>query len=124
MPRIDANLATQLADLPQARPAQSNLDRDRAAQQIVQAKAEIGDSPPAHADDLHTTARRVRQVVEAAAGKQIDYGLRIDDKTKDVVVRFTDQESGKVIKEIPSKEMRQLGDRIDAIVGMLFDQQA
>jgi flagellar protein FlaG len=40
-----------------------------------------------------------------------------------MMVTVTDESSGKVIREIPSREILELAAKIDEMVGMIFDQK-
>jgi flagellar protein FlaG len=70
----------------------------------------------------------VKQIVEQMQG-QLDsmnvslqysvYGNK-DDK---IAVKVVDRDTGKVIREIPAKEMQALQDKMSELVGMIFDHK-
>ncbi len=47
----------------------------------------------------------------------------VDDKSNEVVVKVIDQETEKVIKEIPSRELQIVHERIKEALGLLFDER-
>ncbi|MBU2537303.1 MAG: flagellar protein FlaG [Proteobacteria bacterium] len=48
----------------------------------------------------------------------------IDNSSEDVVVRITDKKSGELIRQFPSEEILQLRNKLNDLVGMLFDGKA
>jgi uncharacterized FlaG/YvyC family protein len=60
-------------------------------------------------------------VVETASGRQLSF--KVDDKGDTLLFTFTGKD-GLVVKQIPSRELLELRERIDAIVGTLFDEKA
>ncbi len=126
MSRIDAQLATQVADV--SRPLQSVQDQQ---QQIAAARertaARTGDEALAVASDAPSSAEirqavsHVKQVIEAASGNQLSF--KLDDTGKDLIVQVVDGK-GETIRQIPSKEVLDLRRRIDALVGALVDTKA
>jgi flagellar protein FlaG len=57
--------------------------------------------------------------------KQLNTELRfeIEDNVEDLVIKIVDPETEEVIKQIPSKEMVEIRDRIDELVGFLLDEK-
>jgi flagellar protein FlaG len=45
----------------------------------------------------------------------------IDSDTRDIIIKVIDNETDKVIKELPPEELRRLHDRISETIGFLFD---
>ena len=122
MSRIEANVATQLADT--SRPRQlvrdTQLQAEQARTSTLNAK-EPGNEIT-QADDLRAVAQQLKQVVQAASGRSLDFNVDQDSKESYVTVR--DMTSGEIIRQIPSKEARDLKKRIDDMIGLLFDKQA
>lgn len=54
---------------------------------------------------------------------QRDIKIQVNNNTGDVSVKVISEETGKVIREIPSKEMLELAARMEEISGILFDQK-
>lgn len=123
MPRIDAHLAPQVADT--VRPRQSaEVIRETAEAQKINAHdlAQSGEvEPPDNEKMLEAAAAQVKQVLEAATGKRFAYQLRVDDQTGSVVAQFRN-ESGEVIRQLPSEEILKLRERLQNLVGMFLDE--
>ena len=51
-----------------------------------------------------------------------DIKIQVNNETGDVSVKVISEESGKVIREIPSEEMLKLAARIEELAGTFFDQ--
>ena len=45
----------------------------------------------------------------------------IDSNSRDIIIKVIDNETDKVIKELPPEELRRLHDRISETIGFLFD---
>lgn len=48
----------------------------------------------------------------------------IDNSSADVVVKITDKNNGDLIRQFPSEEILQLRNKLDDLVGILFDGKA
>jgi len=125
MSRIDAKIATQVADV--VRP----VDRDRQARLQVEAASRraIGQTdrpliePTAGGDDsLHSAIQQVKAVVEAASGRQLQFNTH--ERSRELLVQVKDMTTGEVIRQIPSKEILAMRDRIADLVGMMLDKKA
>ncbi len=51
----------------------------------------------------------------------VDLQFSVHEASGETIVTVTDEDTGKVIREIPSSEVLQLAAKIDAMVGMIFD---
>lgn len=125
MSRIDAPIATQVGDA--SRPNQTTQmlqDQVKHARVHDLRQSEQVSAPlPLSEEDVRAGAQRVKQVLEAASGKKFAFGLKVDEDTKDIIAEFTDNE-GKVIKEVPSEEIRQLTKRLSEFIGVFLDKTA
>ncbi len=54
---------------------------------------------------------------------QKDIKIQVNSDTGDILVKVISEETGKVIREIPSEEMLALAARMEEISGVLFDQK-
>jgi uncharacterized FlaG/YvyC family protein len=54
---------------------------------------------------------------------QRDIKIQVNNETGDIMVKVISQETGKVIREIPSQEMLELAARMEEISGVFFDQK-
>lgn len=120
MSRIDANVATQVADI--ARPAQ--VAQERSAQNLAAQVHSLAPPRPAPvaADDLRAAAAQIKQVVESATSRKLAF--EIDDTSGSFYVEVRDLNSGDVIKQIPSEEILKLRERLDELIGIFLDTEA
>lgn len=125
MSRIDAMVATQVADI--TRPVQSRQDQHL---QVAAARLRVvsgaNTSPLAvdeapSADELHAALAHIKQVIEVASGHQLSFG--VDDTGKTLLVKIVGDQ-GEVIRQIPSQEALDLHRRIDALVGAFINRKA
>ena len=120
MTRIDASLATQVGDT--VRPYQASQDQQLQVQQARRSELAQPAEKAASSDDIRAAAAQLKQVVEAASGRQLSFTF--DDTSKELVVKVTDTRTGKLVRQIPSQEMLDLQDRIDSLVGVIFNHNA
>ena len=125
MSRIDALLATQVADT--TRPVQTREDQHlqvaTARQKAIsgdEGALSAGDKAPS-ADELHSAIAHIKQVIEVASGRQLAFS--VDDTGKTLLVKIVGDQ-GEVIRQIPSQEVLDLRKRIDALVGAFINQRA
>jgi len=53
----------------------------------------------------------------------VDLQFSVNKNSGRIMVTVTDEDSGKVIREIPSSELVKFADKFDEMVGMIFDQK-
>ncbi len=70
------------------------------------APAESGANPPTPAGDL----------------PNYGFGLRVEEGTHEVIAVIVDRDTGKVVKEIPSEDMRTASKVIRNLIGPLVDK--
>lgn len=122
MSRIDANVATQIAD--HVRPGNTVVDRQQQQQQalVQQGQAAVAGDKVVGADHLYAAAAQLKQVVEAASSRRLS--MDIDQDSEQAFMRVTDLQTGEVIKQIPSKEVLELHARLRDFIGMFIDKTA
>ena len=124
MSSIEANIATQVAD--NSRPVQVMQNRDLQTQQArvssMQLAATDETDEPITADNVRAAAARMQQVVEASSGQILEFS--VDDDTKQLTMQVKDAKTGKVIRQVPPKEVLDMEKRIHELVGLLVDKQA
>jgi flagellar protein FlaG len=124
MARIDAAVATQVADV--SRPFQSTRDSEAQARQARDTENSASETSLAaaepRADEVRAAAQRMQKVIETATGRQLDFAL--NDRFKELVVEISDRQSGEVVKQIPSKEFMQLRERLNDLLGVFIDEKA
>jgi len=119
MSRIDAIVATQVADI--ARPAQTGQERTQQSQ-AVQIQSQNQPTGPVTADAVRAAAAQLKQVVESASSRRLAFEVHEDTGT--LFVQIRDMNTGEVIKQMPSEEILEMRERLDAIVGMFLDEKA
>ncbi len=122
MSRIEANVATQVAD--SSRPRQAVRDSQLQVEQarVTATTAVDPGNDPIAAEDLKAVTQQLKQVIQAASGRSLDFS--IDEESKQSYLTIRDMTSGEVIRQIPSEEVRSLKARIDEMIGLLFDKEA
>ena len=70
---------------------------------------------------MRSTVAHIKQVIEAASGRQLSFS--VDDTGKTLLVKIVGDQ-GEVIRQIPSQEVLDLRKRIDALVGAFIDKRA
>jgi len=102
--------------------AAASTERQRAERVIAQL------TEPKVADQAHPAVSReelvepVQQINEVFAKHGIQFD--INEQGSKVVVRVIDQDSGDVIRQIPSEEVLRIAERLDEVQGQLLNQQA
>ena len=94
-------------------------------------------SVPAEKEDIEYTDKYVEEI-ESAVTKLSEFmqtnnrqlNFSVDEASSKLVVKVTDAESGKVIRQIPSEEVLKLSERLQdlqldagTVVGLFFDKQ-
>lgn len=123
MARIDATIATQVADA--TRPAQTSREAEEQvseARRLDAGKQDTTPQAPATEHEVRSAAERLQRVIESATGRQLDFAL--NERFKELVVRISDRKSGEVIREFPSKEFMKLRERLNDLIGMFIDEKA
>lgn len=123
MSRIEANVATQVGDV--TRPRQSARDQqERKVDTIASRTKGSEEASPlsVSAEDVRSAAEQMKQVVEAASGRNLAFDIFED--TKKLFVRIQDQNSGEEIKQIPAEEVLELQARVQEILGLFVDEEA
>ena len=84
----------------------------------VAAEMGIGAKPQA---DLEATIRDIKRVSEAF-NRRLSFS--VNEKLGQVVVKVIDNDTDKVVREIPPAELQQVYERIREVIGLLFDKSA
>jgi len=72
-------------------------------------------------NDLQTTIRDLQRVSEAF-NRRLSFSL--NEKLGQVVVKVIDNDTDKVVREIPPTELQHVYERIREVIGLLFDKSA
>ncbi len=91
----------------------------------VNESSQAGQAP---GGDASVSPAEVKQVVGQIQGQldsmniSLQYSVYGDNDNK-IAVKVVDRDTGKVIREIPAKEMQALQDKMSELVGMIFDHK-
>ncbi len=87
-------------------------------------KQAAGDEPQQFtAEDLEAAVEEI-QVRMDSIGSKLNFGLSKDERADGLVIQITDKTNGELIKQFPSEEVLQLQEKLNDLVGLLFDKQA
>ena len=86
--------------------------------------------PNAKAEKEKSSEEPSAKQVESAVHKMNDYvekfstkvGFSIDEENDGVTIIVTDKDTGKVIRQIPAKEVLELNRKMEEIAGIIFDE--
>lgn len=96
----------------------------------------IYQSPPLTVSPEIATGGKTKEIDKKLLEKLVDklsqqfqnrntsLNFSIDDKTKSLVVKVIDSESEKIIRQIPPEEVLAIRERIQELLGALFDKEA
>lgn len=74
-------------------------------------------------EELEKVVVEVQKRLEAI-GSNLTLGLTQDQSSEIIVAQIRDKSSDEVVKQFPSEEVLKLREKLDALIGMLFDQKA
>ncbi len=84
------------------------------------------DAQPGDAVKMNLSDDEMKNMVDTlnSAAKSVNKRISFDyhDKTRRIIMRVTDFKTGEVIREIPEKEMIQLVEHLQDMIGMFLDQ--
>ena len=104
----------------ESEPAESAVRQTRAAK-TNHASSEEAQSDPS---DLAAITRAATKVGEVLDSMDSRLKIKVDDETGRVVVKVVQQDSDKVIRQIPPEELLQLERYLASLKGMLLQEQA
>ncbi len=87
--------------------------------------SQLGQTP---GGDTSVSSAELKQTVEQIQGQldsmniSLQYSVYGDNDNK-IAVKVVDRDTGKVIREIPAKEMQALQEKMSELVGMIFDHK-
>jgi flagellar protein FlaG len=89
----------------------------------VKTAAESKDSEAAKLS-IEQTRQSLEEINKALDTRSISVQFQIDPEYKDVLIKVVDQDSGKVIRQIPTEDVVRIAKAIDNLKGLLFTQRA
>jgi flagellar protein FlaG len=101
---------TKTLQTPHPNPVQDRMLRDVAAKADKEKRAKV-----------EAAVKKLADVVNAGS---IELSFSVDQSSDQIVVRVTDANTGKVIRQIPSEEMLRLSRNIKEMIGLFYDHSA
>lgn len=74
--------------------------------------------------DFRTVQQLAAELGTALNRLEGDFSVSVDQDSGTMVVRITDQATGEVVRQIPSKELLEADRSMERIVGLIVDDQA
>lgn len=71
--------------------------------------------------DLENTIAQVKEFSKTFTTK---LSFSINPKSKEAIIYVTDKDTGKLIRQIPSEDIQKMTDRMNEIVGILYNRRA
>jgi len=106
-------LGARAASLP------AEMSKRLAAQAATDARQ--GEAVQLSAEQTRQSLREINKVMDALA---ISVQFEIDPDYKEVIIKVVDQDTGKVIRQLPSEEVVRVAKALDNLKGLLFAQTA
>lgn len=73
------------------------------------------------------STEQIKRIAEAMdryiQSTQCDLNIHVDEKSGRIIVKVISKDSGKVIREIPPKELLDLAAKIEEMTGMFYDKK-
>lgn len=90
----------------------------------AKAAADVKDVKDADAAKLNAAQaeQSLQEINKVLASLSISVQFQIDPGYKDVIVKVVDQDSGKVIRQMPSEDVVRIAKAMDSLKGLLFAQ--
>ena len=66
----------------------------------------------------------VKRLSDAMSANNMHLSFSVDDSSGRVVVRVTDERTGKMVRQIPSEDVLRIAKNIRAMLGILYDHSA
>lgn len=89
----------------------------------VKAAAEARDAVESEAKlNTEQTRQSLVEINKALTSMSVSVQFEIDPDYKDVIVKVVDQDSGKVVRQIPTEEVVRISKAMDNLKGLLFAQ--
>lgn len=101
--------------------------------QSVETSLHLGHPPPSEGkgekrEDNSLDLSRMNELVKDLQQNMklfhnVDLRFAVHKATGQIMVTVTDEDTGKVIREIPSSEMLNLSTKLEEMIGIIFDQK-
>jgi len=126
MERIDLYSSTDSANLPAhsvsdgkmaARLQQKEMTQNSNRDAMQHSKKRLGTI-----EEMNKAVNEANDLLKQMNNNKLEF--RVDRKTKETVVQIVDKTNGKVIKQIPPEDVLKFRERLNELVGILFDSEA
>lgn len=102
--------------------SESNVQKDP-NRRIVQTNEKIHESAKEVKESISAKINRIAEAMDSyVRSVQRDLKIQVHSATGKIIVKVISEESGKVIREIPPKEMLDLAAKMEKMIGALFDE--
>ena len=126
---VVANVEIEDAKRPAISPVEPSSKSDPVA---LDKKAQLGTQGDqlSSKTDGEIDAKEMKKVVDEvqkrmdAIGSKLSFGLKEHKDIHQMVVQITDKDSGKLVKQFPAEEVIQIREKLNDLIGLLFDKQA
>ncbi|MCD6389241.1 MAG: flagellar protein FlaG [Desulfobulbaceae bacterium] len=139
---MDVNIATEMKGAQQT-VVTTTMEPEQADKPVIQPVPESSDAVTVDLNDqaLHGRNARKEQQEENVSEEEIEeavkeiqdrfetmgshfkFGLYRHQEASTIVARLQDQESGDLIKQFPSEEVLELREKLEDLIGILFDKK-
>lgn len=73
-------------------------------------------------EDLEAAVEDIQDRMDSI-GSRLNFGLSQYENTDDIVIQITDKTNGELVKQFPSESVLKLREKLNDLVGLLFDKQ-
>ena len=122
---------SQLATLPVAggsAPGAASTARAASVSAAISKTPAVQAAAAAKPGEVKLNAKQVQQSLEdinkVLTGLSISVQFRVDPGYKDLIVKVVDQDTGKLIRQIPTEDVVKMSKAMDNLKGLLFAQSA
>ena len=105
--------------MPTARAASAPGGISQTSESVAVSSAKSGDADKPGASQLQQSLEDINKVL---AGFSISVQFQIDPDYKDLIVKVVDQDTGKLIRQIPTEDVVKMSKAMDSLKGLLFAQ--
>ena len=102
------------------RAASANAKADQIAAPVVRQAADVKAEIAKPSNDQ--LKQSVDDINKALASSSISVQFQVDPDYKDLIVKIVDQDSGKLIRQMPTEEVVRISKAMDNLKGLLFSK--
>lgn len=103
----------------------ADVARDPAAQKpAVPVDSRGGSAPAQQQMSSESAAKLVEEIQKKIDSINVGLTFSTYGRNNNIAVKVVERESGEVIREIPPKELQQLAEKLDEMIGLIFSKTA